>query len=468
MTERQDHLRIRIPEKGELTLSMPDGVLRALRDKRFPSNAEVWDTARSAWVPLAGHPGIVSLLQSISTHTVQSDHPPRKAAPRSSKITQPTFAAAVQARKVAASPPPVADPDAPIDLIDLELPSSAELIGESASNAPALMPTPDLALVPDALPLMRVEPGHHEVPEHGADSPSGSEGTAGSKTMPSPASLVPGPDTGVTENRDPAYPLEAPARGKKKSPAPGPVAPAGPRVSRLTIVAPVLLLLAAGGYVLWTHPHLIPFSDSSSPGVSPIVDTLGSRPARDSTGGLIEGRDPLAAVPDLPLQGVSGAGPEPDLETGLQLANAVVWIPAEDFGSAEALLLARRKVDAVANSLRAYRVDMNRLPDSTKATIDFRRRVEPFAEARRVDEVLSVVQAAVQLLDSLNGFFQINGHTIAFNRPSDAGQWRALIEKADSLLAAPVELDPHPAMRRAPRRVVVRLVESLPKLHGER
>ena len=80
----------------------------------------------------------------------------------------------------------------------------------------------------------------------------------------------------------------------------------------------------------------------------------------------------------LAAPGRSGREAESDLETRLRLADALMWNPAADFGSAENVLRARRKVDAVLNSVSAYRVDMRRLAES--GTSRMGDRMEPFDE----------------------------------------------------------------------------------------
>ncbi|MEO8201055.1 MAG: hypothetical protein ABI679_11075 [Gemmatimonadota bacterium] len=470
-------------------MSMPDGVLRALRDKRLPSHAQVWDTRREEWVSLAAHPGIMGLLQSISAHTTQVD----QALPKPARAL--SFANAARAKKAAAvssiatelvpAPESVAEeePDSPIhavathdldqipELIEMELPSAAELLEETPSAKEPVRPLPDVMtnekimdlgdIAPRAIPAEAAAPAIspavavHEIPKAVTTSPA-----------PAPAREAP-------SSPEPAYPLDI-KKAKSRKPVPVSSPPRSrTRLPLVAIAATVLVLAIAGGSYFWYQARPTRSTPVSAQGATPmvvpsspadaIVDTLGSRPVRDSASQLTQVKGPAAPLPALPLQGVSGAGPEPDLEIRLRLANAVAWVPSEDFGSTQALLLSRRKVEAAQNSFNAFRVDMNRLPDSAKVQSDYRRRVEPFAEAQRVDEVLAIVGTAVEMLDSLSGRFQVNGRTVNFNRPDDAVQFGMLLRRADSLLTAPVELDPYPTVIRAPRRAVNRLVQSLPR-----
>ena len=170
--------------------------------------------------------------------------------------------------------------------------------------------------------------------------------------------------------------------------------------------------------------------------------------------------DTAPHVAALELQGVPGAGPESDLETGLRLANALMWNPAQDFGSPAGVLRARRKVEAVLNSIQAYRVDMRRLAESGGGS-RMADRLEPFGEARRIDDVVRAMGAAVNKLEDMEGRFAVQGGTLEFDRAEDARRYNELRDRADSLLRAPVELDPHPVIR-PPRRLVTRLLSTLP------
>jgi hypothetical protein len=152
------------------------------------------------------------------------------------------------------------------------------------------------------------------------------------------------------------------------------------------------------------------------------------------------------------------AGEERELENNLRIAEAVVWQPAIDF-SPEAIWRSARKMDAVRNSISLYRIGAWRQIDSASRDID--PRLEPFEEAVRVDEVLDVMQSAVTLLDSLINNFRVNGETLVFLEPDLAARYSWLRQRADSLLRIPVAVDSPPRVR-APRRIVTRLLETLP------
>jgi hypothetical protein len=183
--------------------------------------------------------------------------------------------------------------------------------------------------------------------------------------------------------------------------------------------------------------------------VAPVMVTnalsAGGR-APDSTVGLaLTKPNPLAAE-------------ERELETNLRIAEAVVWQPALDF-SPEMLWRSARKVDAVRNSISLYRIGAWRQIDS--ALRDSSDLLESFEESIRVDDVLNLVQSAIGLLDSLITTFRVNGDVLVFSDPTSAARYSWLRNRADSLLNTPVEADSlHPM--RAPRRVVGRLLETLP------
>jgi two-component system cell cycle sensor histidine kinase/response regulator CckA len=68
-----DHLRLRIPGKGEVTLSIPDGLIRALRENRLPAKVEVWHAELEQWVSLAAHPAARQALESIGPYLPEQD-----------------------------------------------------------------------------------------------------------------------------------------------------------------------------------------------------------------------------------------------------------------------------------------------------------------------------------------------------------------------------------------------------------
>lgn len=75
--------------------------------------------------------------------------------------------------------------------------------------------------------------------------------------------------------------------------------------------------------------------------------------------------------------------------------------------------------------------------------------------------MLSLVQSAVSLLDSLITAFHVNGEVLVFSDPGQAARYSWLRHRADSLLRTPVPGDSAHLLR-APRRVVTRLLETLP------
>lgn len=149
---------------------------------------------------------------------------------------------------------------------------------------------------------------------------------------------------------------------------------------------------------------------------------------------------------------------ERELENNLRIAEAVVWQPAIDF-TPEFIWRSARKVDAVRNSISLYRIGAWRVIDSVSR--DTNPLLEPYEEAVRVDEVLNLVQSAVTLLDSLIPSFRINGELLVFSDPAKADRYTWLRHRADSLLHTPVAIDTLRLVR-APRRVVTRLLETLP------
>lgn len=149
---------------------------------------------------------------------------------------------------------------------------------------------------------------------------------------------------------------------------------------------------------------------------------------------------------------------ERELEYNLRIAEAVVWQPAIDF-TPEFIWRSARKVDAVRNSISLYRIGAWRVIDSVSR--DSNPLLEPYEEAVRVDEVLNLVQSAVTLLDSLISSFRISGDVLVFSDPATADRYSWLRHRADSVLRTPVAIDSL-GLVRAPRRVVTRLLETLP------
>ncbi len=246
------------------------------------------------------------------------------------------------------------------------------------------------------------------------------------------------------------------------------------RSLRPLIIAAVITLMISGAAAIgsWWYrraavavdaPAIASRSATSQSVTAPPIVVVAKLDAPVS-GGLMESLPSTrgTVIPELPLQGVPGAGPEPELETRLRLAAAGSWRPQEDFGSPEAVIIARHKIDAVRNSISAYRIDMQRQNDSVHGTAAYQRSNEPFDETVKISAALKVVESTVQLLDSLRGNFRVSGNTLSFSRSLDADRWNGLRAKAESILALPVELDPYPGTIRPPRRVVTRLVASLP------
>jgi len=236
--------------------------------------------------------------------------------------------------------------------------------------------------------------------------------------------------------------------------------------SRRVLVGGIALLIAAayfvksrsGGGKPDAAPHSVAATANHTPATTP--------PAPESVRAEVmpvfpaDSEDTAPHIGALELQGVPGAGPEADLETRFRLADALMWDPAGDFGTPAAVLRARRKVDAVLNSVEAYRVDMRRLAESGGGS-KLGYRMEPFDEASRIDDVIHAMGDAISVLEDVPGRFAVRGGTLEFDRAEDARRYNALRDRADSLLRAPVEMDPHPIIR-PPRRLVTRLLTTLP------
>jgi hypothetical protein len=169
------------------------------------------------------------------------------------------------------------------------------------------------------------------------------------------------------------------------------------------------------------------------------------------------GQDSVAELAALASPNVLAAE-ERELETNLRIAEAVVWQPALDF-SPELIGRSARKVDAVRNSISLYRIAAWRQIDSTSRDTDVR--LEPYEESVLVDEVLDLVQSAVTLLSTRQGAFRVHGEVLVFSDPEEAARYNWLRNRADSLLRTPLSTD-RARLVRAPRRVVGRLVETLP------
>lgn len=217
---------------------------------------------------------------------------------------------------------------------------------------------------------------------------------------------------------------------------------------RSRVMAGALTLLVAmgiGGWLWYQAPN-------PALAIAPAPETLTARV-----------RDSLARASAASNTHIAAPGPLADFEAGLEndlrIAEAVIWQPAIDFASQDQVVRSSRKLDAVRNSIGLYRLGAWRLGESLDQEND--PRLEPFLEAERVDVVLGLMAAAVVFLDSTVGHFRVSGDLLVFERAADAERYSAISRMADSLLRAPVELDSLPRIR-APRRVVTRLLETLP------
>lgn len=77
------YVHLRIPGRGRLTLSMPDGVSRALQSGRLPATAHVWLAPIGAWIPLARHQGLARLqpVQPAAVEEFPTDAAPTPVSP---------------------------------------------------------------------------------------------------------------------------------------------------------------------------------------------------------------------------------------------------------------------------------------------------------------------------------------------------------------------------------------------------
>ena len=68
--ESRPYLRIRFPlapRPRGVTLSLPGGIERALRQNRLPEGAEAYQPETGTWVVLAEHPAVAAVLSRLST-----------------------------------------------------------------------------------------------------------------------------------------------------------------------------------------------------------------------------------------------------------------------------------------------------------------------------------------------------------------------------------------------------------------
>jgi hypothetical protein len=395
--DRSHYIHVHLPGRGRLTLSLPSGVERAIISGKLTADAQVWYEQLNLWVSISRHPRMASLLSLVQLPTT----------------------------------PPSPRPEAP-ELFDLELPQKVE--------APAAIQSQD----PDQLPLIVLE----EVDEYREFSEFLRRSSQAEERR-------------VTVRRSGAVRSSGPARVVVA----GAAKPKG-KANRLRGLIPSYLIprhlvprylvprwAATVALTLLSSLALGLFLFRSS-GESGQVTTVMRTNALSANGRGLDSSGVAAALAEPnPLD-----PEERELETNLRIAEAVIWQPAIDF-SAELIWRSARKVDAVRNSISLYRIGAWRQIDS--AIRDTSSLLEPYEEAVRVDEVLSLVQSAVTVLDSAITTFRINGEVLVFSHAGRAARYSWLRHRADSLLRTPVAADSTPLLR-APRRVVSRLVETLP------
>jgi hypothetical protein len=393
------YLHVHIPGRGQVTLSLPGGIERALRNGRLPDEAIVWHAPAEVWIPLTMHPEVARLQDECDfDYEFLFESEPG---------SEPVAAAS--------DPSPVA----------------LESVAPSPNHA-----EPDPAEPLPALPLIPVGDWEHHIAEFSKlvarataqeqrrEAARNSGALRRSESIPVFVAGTPDP---VLEPEE-----EARVRSAKLK-------------KRLMVGATAaLVLMAAAGYWWYQQPE--------RGLVRPVHAQLTAR-ERDSLAMASAGSNLLVTEPN-PLGDLEAA-----LENDLRTAEAVIWQPAIDFGTGEQVLRSSRKIDAVRNSIGLYRLGAWRLVDSLDRQTD--PRLEPFAEADRVDQILRVMQRAVVLLDSLTGHYRVDGEVLVFDSPADAAHYTGLALVADSLLRSPIELDSFPQVR-APRRVVTRLLSTLP------
>ena len=397
--DRSHYLHVHLPGRGRLTLSLPSGVERAIISGKLTADALVWYEQLDLWVSISRHPGMAGLLSLVQL----------PATPPSPRLEPP-------------------------ELLDLELPPKVD-----AEVQPALQ-----SQDPAQLPLMVLD----EVDEYRefseflrrsseAESRRATVRTSGAVRSSAPARIV------VAGAAEPEK-----KTGRLRRLLPPDLIPRH-LVTRYLVprwaatVALTLLSSLALGLFLFR-------SAGDSGQVTPVMTTN----ALSANGRGLDSSSVVAALAEPnPLD-----PEERELETNLRIAEAVIWQPAIDF-SPELIWRSARKVDAVRNSISLYRIGAWREIDSTIR--DTSSLLEPYEEAVRVDEVLNLVQSAVGLLDSLITAFRVNGELLVFSDANQAARYSWLQHRADSLLRTPVAADSTPLVR-APRRVVSRLVETLP------
>ncbi len=404
------YLYVHIPGRGQLTLSLPGGFERAFRFGRLPENAEVWHAAAGVWLPMFLHPEIVKLQRSALSDSYDFDFLPEEIPQRIEIAADPILDALFED---AADPIELESPDIPMN------------------------PVPARTSDPAQLPLIAVDDWEIHLEEFSnfvarssaREQRKEAVRISGVMNRESGPVVFAGVAAPVVDIHDIPPPVLARFR------------------TRLLAGAAVLLVaMGAAGWLWYRTPNPATGSDS-------LAIQVASAQHRDSLANVSAASNAHFAAPN-PL-----ADLEASLESDLRIAEAVIWQPAIDFGSGEQVSRSFRKLAAVRNSIGLYRLGAWRMDDSLHRVGD--PRLEPFAETSRVDAVVGIMQAAVVLLDSLTGHYRVDGEMLVFESAEDAEHYTALTRVADSLLRAPVELDSFPIVR-APRRVVTRLLSTLP------
>lgn len=394
------YLHVHIPGRGQVTLSLPGGIERALRSGRLPDEAIVWHAPAEVWVPLTLHPEVARIQDEYDLDYEFLFEPDEPVVP----------------------PVPVAVLADPVESA-VSLPVEAESIPDE--------PLP-------ALPLIPVGDWEHHIAEFSklvAQATAQEQRREAARNSGALRRSESGP-VFVAGTAD--FVLEPEEEARVRS--------ARLKQRLLAGASVALVLMAIIGYWWYQLPER---------GLATARPVHAQLTARE--------RDSLAMASAASNLLVTEANPLGDLEAALEndlrTAEAVIWQPAIDFGTEEQVLRSSRKLDAVRNSIGLYRLGAFRLVDSLDRQTD--PRLEPFGEADRVDQVLRVMQRAVLLLDSLTGHYRVDGEVLVFDSPGDAAHYTGLSLVADSLLRSPIELDSFPQAR-APRRVVTRLLSTLP------
>jgi len=370
------YLHVHIPGRGQLTLSLPGGIARALRDGRLPAESEVWDGSASQWLPLDRHPAILPLLPAPPGPPEPVEMPAEPQGTTREWVTQGGL------------PLIVAD-DWQIHMSEfsrmVERSSEAEERRRVARNSTGLRRSSGAVVVAAGDDSDRAR--HHRF-----------------------------------------------------------------RPGRLGVILGGALFLAAlgAGTVQW---YLTPGAAPGAGGPSLSRTESGARAGEIDTLGFESG-GAVVVVPPNPLTDL-----EANLESDLRIAEVLIWQPALDFASLEQVLRSSRKVSALRNALSLYRLGAWRSVDGPARETDLR--LESFAEAAVVDSALQSLQDALDLLAASTGRYRVSGDYLVFPEPGIAVRYDSLARRAAALIVQPLETDSFPTIR-APRRVVQRLVASLP------